>query len=100
MFVWPDTVGDGSFDSSTPGKRETKNEMDNIEKRLKKFDAKEIERVDWLDKFVGKAIEELNEKNAASPDLALFVTFPDFNNPIVFYQKVLKISTQWKADTV
>lgn len=57
---------------------------------LKKFEKEEIPHVDWLDKFVGKAIERVHEMSASDrkQQYFLYVTFPTFPYPVVFYQKV------------
>eukprot|EP01125_Pyxidicula_operculata_P018418 TRINITY_DN653_c0_g4_i1.p1 TRINITY_DN653_c0_g4~~TRINITY_DN653_c0_g4_i1.p1 ORF type:complete len:866 (+),score=208.78 TRINITY_DN653_c0_g4_i1:55-2652(+) len=89
LYVWPGVSGDGSGNpSSTPGRcPHGQNEMDKIERLIKKFETQEIPRVDWLDKFVGKAIEKVHEESLKSMNISLFVTTPDFPYPVVFYQK-------------
>ncbi len=45
-------------------------------------------RVNWLDKYIGQVIQGVYDENSRSQELALFVSFPDFLYPVVFYQKV------------
>uniref|UniRef100_A0A6B2KYB6 phosphatidylinositol 3-kinase n=1 Tax=Arcella intermedia TaxID=1963864 RepID=A0A6B2KYB6_9EUKA len=88
LFVWPGKAGDGNVPSTTPGKcAEHRTGMDKIQPVLKKHRKKEIPQVDWLDKYIGKAIEKVNEESSKSKNISLSITTPDFPYPVVFYQK-------------
>jgi hypothetical protein len=44
--------------------------------------------VEWLDKYVGRAIEKIHHEVDADSELLLFVVLPDFPHPVVFYHQV------------
>lgn len=55
---------------------------------MKKYNTQEIPHVDWLDKFVGKSMEKVNEESAKSETISLSIVLPDFKYPVIYYQKV------------
>lgn len=89
LKIWPGEPGDGSLANATPGKSEhERTAMDELEKRLKKFDSKKIPRVDWLDQLVGKAIADIQAEALAKHDLSLFVMLQEFPHPVAYYEPV------------
>ena len=62
--------------------------MDEIEYLLKKFVDKQIPRDDFLDKFVGKTIEEVHDAHVARGELFLFIQLPEFPRAIKYKQEV------------
>lgn len=61
LIVWPNVQGDGSLESTTPGKTKAQSELDRIEKVIKRYDRGQIPRLDWLDKVTFKEIENLKQ---------------------------------------
>lgn len=93
LYVWDGVEGDGTQRTKTPGKLKAESDIDRLEKLIKKYDRGQIERVPWLDRLTFQAIEKINVQTA--PDAAqghsfLFIELPDFEHPVVFYQKEAK----------
>jgi phosphatidylinositol 3-kinase len=90
LYIWEGRAGDGNVETTTPGKMKNTTEIDRIEKLIKKYDRKQIEHVEWLDRMAFRAIEKINAQtdNEIITKLALFIAFPDLEHPVVFHQKV------------
>lgn len=90
LYLWDGMEGDGSPRTRTPGKVKAESDIDRLEKLIKKYDRGQIERVPWLDRLTFQAIEKINVQTVSEATRGhafLFVELPDFEYPVVFYQK-------------
>eukprot|EP01126_Amoeba_proteus_P038519 TRINITY_DN4021_c0_g1_i1.p1 TRINITY_DN4021_c0_g1~~TRINITY_DN4021_c0_g1_i1.p1 ORF type:complete len:663 (-),score=169.65 TRINITY_DN4021_c0_g1_i1:173-2161(-) len=92
------------MNTTTPGKSAlVSTPMDEIEKLIKKFETQEIPHVEWLDKFVGKAIEKVHEEESEkNSTISLFIALPDFHLPVLFYQKACSShkDIDWSSNSI
>lgn len=86
LYLWPGFEGDSNYKSLTPGKPLEWDEVDRLEKLLKKQEAGDLARVDWLDKLAGQAIEKVREETFETNKLFLYIDLPKFNFPVVFHE--------------
>jgi len=103
LTVWPGREGCGKVNSTTPGKcASSQSPMDEFEKLMKKYNTQEIPHVDWLDKFVGKSMEKVNEESAKSETISLSIVLPDFKYPVIYYQKASSNYKEinWSSNTL
>lgn len=61
LYVWPGVEADGKNETTTPSKIKTNNELDRLEKLVKKHDAGDIQTVDWLDSLAFRQIERIHQ---------------------------------------
>lgn len=89
LFLYPDQEGDGADPSKTPGKLPKTNEVDRLEKILKRYDRGLLPHVDWLDQFTRAQVKRncRNEMETAE-SLYLFVECFEFEYPVVFKEPV------------
>lgn len=84
--IWPGVEADGLNDTQTPSPVDTNNEMDRLEKLVKKQELGEIPTLDWLDNITYRAIEKINKQTqaVAKDEHYLHIDFPRFDFPIVY----------------
>jgi phosphatidylinositol 3-kinase len=90
LYLWEGMEGDGNPGTRTPGKVKAESDIDRLEKLIKKYDRGQIERVPWLDRLTFQAIEKINAQTSSDfshGHCFLFIELPDFEHPVVFYQK-------------
>jgi phosphatidylinositol 3-kinase len=85
LYLYPDVEGDGSEPSKTPGKRRKTNEVDRLEKVLKRYERGLLPHVDWLDNFTRAQVKKTCRNEMENADsLYLFVECFEFEYPVVF----------------
>ncbi|KAI7867738.1 phosphatidylinositol 3-kinase, partial [Spinellus fusiger] len=85
LYLWPGREADGSPETATPSKVSQTNDMDKLEKLVKRYDCGDIRPVEWLDNMAFRQIEQIH-KNASQQwtDLALYIELPKFDFTVVF----------------
>ncbi|KAI8887127.1 phosphatidylinositol 3-kinase [Backusella circina FSU 941] len=86
LHLWPNVEADGSQNTTTPSKiKGTDDDMNKLEKLVKRYDCGDIRPVEWLDNMTFRQIEKIH-KNASttSTKLALYVDLPKFDFPVVY----------------
>jgi phosphatidylinositol 3-kinase len=66
LYVWPGVEADGKNETATPSELKENNEMDRLEKLVKKHDAGDIQPVDWLDSLAFRQIERIHQVGSES----------------------------------
>lgn len=95
LYLWPGVEGDGQSNTSTPSKQRQKDEMDRLEKLVKKQESGDIPRIDWLDKLAFREIEKTHAKlSANSEKLFLYIDLPTFDFPLVFSENEATLPVQ------
>ncbi|KAG1204363.1 hypothetical protein G6F70_000580 [Rhizopus microsporus] len=92
LHLWPDREADGKQDTSTPSKIKTKDsdDMNKLEKLVKRYDCGDIRPVEWLDNLAFRQIEKIHKNASATlTELALYVDLPKFDFPVVFGEMVI-----------
>ncbi|KAI8064613.1 kinase-like domain-containing protein [Gongronella butleri] len=85
LFVWQDQEADGRAESRTPSKVKSTNDMDKLEKFLKRYDCGDIQPVEWLDKLAFRQIQEIHQRvSATSTSMSLYIELPKFDFPVVY----------------
>jgi phosphatidylinositol 3-kinase len=96
LKLWLGKEADGLSDTSTPGTFTSTNEMDRLEKLMKRHEQGDLPRLDWLDNIVFRKIEQLNisskspstntttTASAAGGEVFLYIDFPRFDFPVIF----------------
>ncbi|KAG0768538.1 hypothetical protein G6F57_004034 [Rhizopus arrhizus] len=87
LHVWPDVEADGKQDTTTPSKIKNKqdNDMNKLEKLVKRYDCGDIRPVEWLDNLAFRQIEKIHKEASANlTELALYVDLPKFDFPVVY----------------
>ncbi|CEP14473.1 hypothetical protein [Parasitella parasitica] len=87
LHLWPDCEADGNHDTSTPSKLSNidDNDMNKLEKLMKRFDCGDIRPEEWLDVMAFRQIENIHKNiSKTSTDLALYVDLPKFDFPVVY----------------
>ncbi|KAF3088108.1 Phosphatidylinositol (PI) 3-kinase [Orbilia oligospora] len=85
LKVWLDVEADGRTETATDSIVESNDEMDRLEKQIKKHESGEIPRVDWLDNLAFRQIEQIQKKSIKrTHDHFLYIDFPRFDFPVVF----------------
>uniref|UniRef100_A0A1B6LQ06 Phosphatidylinositol 3-kinase catalytic subunit type 3 n=1 Tax=Graphocephala atropunctata TaxID=36148 RepID=A0A1B6LQ06_9HEMI len=95
LRVWPDSVADGSTQSTTPGKacHDGKKQKTQLGKLAKKHREGHLPEVDWMDRLAFCKIEQIKEAEKRSSDyLYLMVEFPEITKDgtkysVVFYEQ-------------
>ncbi|ORZ20587.1 kinase-like domain-containing protein [Absidia repens] len=76
---------DGRTNTTTPSKIEATDDMDKLEKLVKRYDCGNIQPVEWLDNLAFRKIEQIHKKASLSSDsLALYIELPKFDFPVVY----------------
>ncbi|KAG0258697.1 Phosphatidylinositol (PI) 3-kinase [Actinomortierella ambigua] len=93
--VSPRNVGalgaDGDELTKTPADNGERDEMDRLEKLMKKLDRGDIVRSEWLDNLAFRQIEKIHKKHAAqSNNMLLHIDLPKFDFPVIFDEHVYK----------
>ncbi|KAI7891262.1 kinase-like domain-containing protein [Mucor mucedo] len=87
LYLWPDCEADGNHETTTPSKlkHNDDNDMNKLEKLVKRYDCGDIRPVEWLDNLAFRQIEMIH-KNASnvSNELALYIDLPKFDFPVVY----------------
>ncbi|KAF8220972.1 atypical/PIKK/PI3K protein kinase [Tricholoma matsutake] len=95
LALWPGVEADGSLDSTTPSKLETRDEMGRLEKLVKKYERGDLPKSDWLDKMAFRKMEEIHAAEAEkSENLFLYIDLPRFDFPVIFCESPPAPSTQ------
>ncbi|CDS10815.1 hypothetical protein LRAMOSA11301 [Lichtheimia ramosa] len=85
LHLWPGVEADGRVNSKTPSKVKMDDDMDKLEKLVKRYDCGDIRPVEWLDNMAFRYIEKAHTKAAQkSTDMALYIDLPKFDFPVVF----------------
>ncbi|KAJ3188349.1 Phosphatidylinositol (PI) 3-kinase [Gaertneriomyces sp. JEL0708] len=88
LFLWPWQEADGQEDTSTPSKVVSDHDMDRLEKLMRKYEAGDLQRMEWLDRLVFREIENINKMESHSRKaLFLYIDLPQFDFPLVFNEK-------------
>ncbi|CAL5361655.1 unnamed protein product [Camellia sinensis] len=66
LRLWPSKEADGSIQTTTPGKvpKEECGELERLEKLVNKYETGQIQRVDWMDRLVFKAMDKIKERES------------------------------------
>lgn len=89
LFLYADTEGDGSEPSKTPGKLRKSNEIDRLEKLMKRYDRGLLPHVDWIDNFTRAQVKKSCRNEMENTDsLYLFVECFEFEYPVVFKEPI------------
>ncbi|CAO3592164.1 unnamed protein product [Absidia cylindrospora] len=85
LHLWTKTEADGRTNTTTPSKIEATDDMDKLEKLVKRYDCGNIQPVEWLDNLAFRKIEQIHKKASLSSDsLALYIELPKFDFPVVY----------------
>jgi phosphatidylinositol 3-kinase len=85
LLLWSGREADGSVDSVTPSKLETRDEMGRLEKLVKKYERGDLPKSDWLDKMAFRKMEEVHAaETEKSENLFLYIDLPRFDFPVIF----------------
>ncbi|KAF3940384.1 hypothetical protein ABW19_dt0202894 [Dactylella cylindrospora] len=85
LKVWLDTEADGRTETSTDSTVDSNDEMDRLEKQIKKHESGEIPRIEWLDNLVFRQIEQIQKKSIKrTSEHFLYIDFPRFDFPVIF----------------
>ncbi|KAG0244154.1 Phosphatidylinositol (PI) 3-kinase [Actinomortierella wolfii] len=91
LHMWMDREADGSELTKTPADTGERDEMDQLEKLMKKLDRGDIVRSEWLDNLAFRQIERLHKKHASqSNNMMLHIDLPKFDFPVIFDEHVYK----------
>ncbi|TGZ82899.1 phosphatidylinositol 3-kinase [Ascodesmis nigricans] len=84
--IWMGVEADGMSDTVTPSPVETTDEVDRLEKLMKKHELGEINRCDWLDNLVFRQLEKINKETTAKKqgEHYLYIDLPRWDFPVVF----------------
>ncbi|KAG9294695.1 hypothetical protein G9A89_008174 [Geosiphon pyriformis] len=102
LFLWPDQEADGSVHTKTPSKIGDKDEMDRLEKLIKRYDKNEVDRLEWLDNLAFRQIEKINQRESSkSKKLYLYIIMPRFEDfPAIFSQPEYNLSVSPLSSTL
>ncbi|CAG8435890.1 679_t:CDS:10 [Funneliformis caledonium] len=78
LFLWPDVEADGRDHTTTPSKVGEEDEMDRLEKLVKRYERKEMPRLEWLDHLAFRQLEKIHEF-----DFPLVFSEPEYSLPVV-----------------
>ncbi|KAF8072169.1 atypical/PIKK/PI3K protein kinase [Lyophyllum atratum] len=85
LLLWPGVEADGSIETTTPSKLETRDEMGRLEKLVKKYERGDLPKSDWLDSMAFRKMEEIHAaETEKSENLFLYIDLPRFDFPVVF----------------
>ncbi|CAN6598522.1 phosphatidylinositol 3-kinase Vps34p [Trichomonascus vanleenenianus] len=86
LRMWLDKEADGLSSSSTDSAVVNMEEMDRLEKLIKKHEAGDLVQVDWLGNLAFRQIERINKTQQATTKSQhiLYVDFIQFDFPIVY----------------
>jgi phosphatidylinositol 3-kinase len=92
LKLWLGKEADGLSNTTTPGTFTSTNEMDRLEKLMKRHEQGDLPRLDWLDNIVFRKIEQLNiskspATNTTTPmssKVFVYIDFPRFDFPVIF----------------
>ena len=73
LLLWPGREADGSVETNTPSKVDTRDEMGRLEKLVKKYERGDLPKSEWLDKLAFRKMEEIHA-------VSLYMHFDDFRN--------------------
>ncbi|RIB03510.1 atypical PIKK PI3K protein kinase [Gigaspora rosea] len=89
LYLWPDVEADGYERTSTPSKVGDKNEMDRLEKLVKRYERNDMAKLEWLDNLAFRQIEKIHKQESSkSKNLYLYIDLPKFDFPVVFSEPV------------
>ncbi|KAG2220421.1 hypothetical protein INT45_000646 [Circinella minor] len=85
LHIWTGKEADGRVNTTTPSKIKMDDDMEKLEKLVKRYDCGDIRPVEWLDKLAFRKIEQIHAKAAEkATEMALYVDLPKFDFPVVF----------------
>ncbi|KAI8618326.1 kinase-like domain-containing protein [Chytriomyces sp. MP71] len=88
LRVWMGVEADGAIDTVTPSDITDFNEMDRLERLVRKFELGDIPRVDWMDRMTFREIEAVfNDQSAKLKDCHLYIELPKFDFPVIHHEK-------------
>ncbi|KAL1924281.1 uncharacterized protein VTP21DRAFT_7316 [Calcarisporiella thermophila] len=88
LHIWPEREADGSILTTTPSKIDNGDEMDRLEKLMKKHEKGDMRRVEWLDNLVFRQIEKIHKRESSkSKKLSLYIDLPKFDFPLVYSEQ-------------
>ncbi|ORY44400.1 phosphatidylinositol 3-kinase [Rhizoclosmatium globosum] len=88
LFVWSGLEGDSSMSSFTPSSFSDMNEMDRLERLLRKHELGDIPHIDWMDKLVFREIDSIfNDERTQQTSTFLYIDLPKFDFPLVHHEK-------------
>ncbi|KAI9320243.1 phosphatidylinositol 3-kinase [Dichotomocladium elegans] len=85
LHLWPGQEADGRDDTKTPSDVKIDDDMEKLEKLVKRYHCGDIQQVEWLDNMAFRYIEKVHTKAAQkSMGMALYIDLPKFDFPVVF----------------
>ncbi|KAF7721959.1 Phosphatidylinositol (PI) 3-kinase [Apophysomyces ossiformis] len=85
LHLWQGYEADGRTNTTTPSKVKLDDDMDKLEKLVKRYDCGDIRPVEWLDNMAFRQIEKIHKNTSQrSTELSLYVDLPKFDFPVVF----------------
>ncbi|ORX92228.1 phosphatidylinositol 3-kinase [Basidiobolus meristosporus CBS 931.73] len=88
LYLWPEVEADGGIYTTTPGKIAERDEMDRLEKLVKKHECGDLPRLDWLDNLAFREIEKIhNKETAKSTKMFLYIDLPKFDFPLIYSEQ-------------
>ncbi|KAF9977180.1 Phosphatidylinositol (PI) 3-kinase [Actinomortierella ambigua] len=91
LHMWINCQADGDELTKTPADNGERDEMDRLEKLMKKLDRGDIVRSEWLDNLAFRQIEKIHKKHAAqSNNMLLHIDLPKFDFPVIFDEHVYR----------
>ncbi|KAF9561978.1 phosphatidylinositol 3-kinase [Agrocybe pediades] len=101
LLLWPDTIADGSVETTTPSKLATQDEMGRLEKLVKKYERGDLPKSDWLDKMAFRKMEEIHAAaTEKSENLFLYIDLPRFDFPVIFCEPETSVASSSTAPTL
>ncbi|KAF4613918.1 hypothetical protein D9613_007858 [Agrocybe pediades] len=98
LLLWPDTIADGSVETTTPSKLATQDEMGRLEKLVKKYERGDLPKSDWLDKMAFRKMEEIHAAaTEKSENLFLYIDLPRFDFPVIFCEPETSVASSSTA---
>ncbi|KAI9268862.1 kinase-like domain-containing protein [Phascolomyces articulosus] len=89
LHIWPGKEADGRVNTTTPSKVKMDDDMEKLEKLVKRYHCGDIRQVEWLDNLAFRRIEQINAKAAEkATEMSLYVDLPKFDFPVVFGEKI------------
>ncbi|CAG8726130.1 17305_t:CDS:10, partial [Acaulospora morrowiae] len=84
-YLWPNVEADGREHTTTPSKVGDKNEMDRLEKLVKRYERNDMAKLEWLDNLAFRQIEKIHKQESSkSKNLYLYIDLHKFDFPLVF----------------
>ncbi|GJT59161.1 phosphatidylinositol 3-kinase, root isoform [Tanacetum coccineum] len=103
LRLWLGKEADGSVHTTTPGKvpKKERGELERLEKLVNKYERRQIQRVNWLDRLAFKAmvkIKDLRSSKNGSSHLYVLVNFSSFKHRVVLHVRAHAVCVLETAD--